>query len=364
MQAILALCNANNDMEGKADTLRLRYRIVEEYNKTLSIRKTAKKLGCSKDTVSKWVKRAASGELLVDRPRCGRPDKGLKREEAMELLRQSILDGLGPSQMAKLLHERLNIQVNAETVRRHLKMNLGRPLRTRRKPKLSAAHRVARLAFSRKWRRRSWDRVVVTDSKYFWLCPRGVGPKRWVLYGQAPLVEQAERNCYKVHVYAGVSRWGRTPMFVTVGTTGFKAESKGVNAAVYLKLLQEELIPACKELIATSPVGHQPAGSSMIFQQDNAKAHTSKVVQTWLRQQDFEVMDWPSKSPDLSWIENMWAYVAKRLSIRPGLTPENFEQAVKEEWENIPLHVHNNMYSSIKKRLEACIDNNGGSTKY
>ncbi len=75
-------------------------------------------------------------------------------------------------------------------------------------------------------------------------------------------------------------------------------------------------------------------------------------------------MDWPSKSPDLSWIENMWGYVSKQLSMRTNLTPENFRLAAMEEWDNIPKRVHMNMNESIKKRLRACIEANGGSVKY
>ena len=100
-----------------------------------------------------------------------------------------------------------------------MKRNLGRPLRSLKKPRLTEAHKKARLAFAKKWVRHCWDNVVVTDSKYFWLCPRGVGPKQWVPYGQEAAYEPAEKKCYKVHVYAGVSKWGTTQLFVTVGTT-------------------------------------------------------------------------------------------------------------------------------------------------
>ncbi len=54
-----------------------------------------------------------------------------------------------------------------------------------------------------------------------------------MLYDAEPPIDTAERNCFKVHAHAGVSKWGRTKLFVTVGTIGFKAESKGVNGLVY-----------------------------------------------------------------------------------------------------------------------------------
>jgi hypothetical protein len=38
-------------------------------------------------------------------------------------------------------------------------------------------------------------------------------------------------------------------LFVTTGTTGFKRESKGVNGKIFVKLLEEKLIIACRRLI-------------------------------------------------------------------------------------------------------------------
>ena len=102
----------------------------------------------------------------------------------------------------------------------------------------------------------------------------------------------------------------------------------------------------------------------MVFQQDNARAHTSRVVQQWLLEQDFNVMKWPAKSPDLSWIENLWAYVTHQLKRMKELTPQNFEHKLQEAWANIPQPVHDKHFQSIRKRLQACLDANGGITKY
>ena len=353
----------NFTMESTPAILARRHRAVAAYERLGSFKAAAMEIkGGTIKFVKRWVERHQAGQPLCDAPRPGRPTAGLEQDEAIELLRQSVLDRLGPSQMVRRLADALGIETSAETVRRFLKQYLGRPLRLKKKPKLTPKHKAARMAFAKKWIRRDWENVVVTDSKYFWLCPRGVGSKVWVLYDVEPPTETVEKNCFKVHAYAGVSKWGRTKLFVTVGTTGFEAASKGVNGHVYKQLLEDQLIPACKALMRWR--GVSKATENWVFQQDNAKAHTSRVVKQWLGQQAFTVMNWPSKSPDLSWIENMWGYVSKQLSTRTDLTPENFQQAAMEEWDSIPREVHMKMYDSIKKRLRACIEANGGSTKY
>ena len=108
-------------------------------------------------------------------PRAGRPSYLLKSEEAIDVIMSCMLDRQGPAGMARRLNAELGIRASQETVRRFVKRNLGRPLRPVKKPRLTEAHKQARLNFAKKWVRRCWDNVVVTDSKYFWLCPRGVG---------------------------------------------------------------------------------------------------------------------------------------------------------------------------------------------
>ena len=106
-----------------------------------------------------------------------------------------------------------------------------------------------------------------------------------------------------------------TPLFTTIGTTGLTItfddgvqHDGGVNNRVYMDLLKDKLLPACRKLMR---LRH---GNEWYFQQDGARAHTAKSTMAFLREQEFRLMDgWPSCSPDLSWIENLWSWVEREL---------------------------------------------------
>jgi isopentenyl diphosphate isomerase/L-lactate dehydrogenase-like FMN-dependent dehydrogenase len=143
----------------------------------------------------------------------------------------------------------------------------------------------------------------------------------WVFLEDDPPTKVSYQNCFKVHAYGRVNKYGRTHLFVSVGSSGVKAKTKGVNDEVYLPLLQEHLIPAREALMAKRPSAE--ARHEWSFQ--HAIAPASKKVGNWLSSQcGFRVMQWPTKSLDLSWIKNMWGIVPSRLQKKVDLSPTQF----------------------------------------
>ena len=47
----------------------------------------------------------------------------------------------------------------------------------------------------------------------------------------------------------------------------------------------------------------------VIFQQDNAPVHKSKIISNFFQENKWKVLEWPLyNNPDLNPIENLWAF--------------------------------------------------------
>ena len=133
---------------------------------------------------------------------------------------------------------------------------------------------------------------------------------------------------------------------------------------LYRQILNENLYDN-----ATSIYGRQ----RWISQQDSDPKHTSKDVRADLELQlPDRVLPWPSYSPDLNPIENIWAILKRNVEKRvkammaqkQSVSQEVFIALAEEEWENIPNEVVLKCVTSMPDRIQACIDAEGGHTKY
>ena len=102
------------------------------------------------------------------------------------------------------------------------------------------------------------------------------------------------------------------------------------------------------------------------FQHDGATSHSDKKTNEWLASNVPHYIpsgpkgEWPAKSPDLNWIENMWSIVAWRVSEGkvPG-TLSTLKQKLKRVWSQIPDETLQQCASGMPERLREVIKKKG-----
>ncbi|GFW21498.1 uncharacterized protein TNCV_1533211 [Trichonephila clavipes] len=100
--------------------------------------------------------------------------------------------------------------------------------------------------------------------------------------------------------------------------------------------------------------------SGAIFQQDNARPHTARFAQDFLRH--FQTLPWPARSPDWSPVENVWNQLKGQMPSCHSV--HNLELAVQDLWAHLPQDNIRCLINSMPDRVAACIAAGGGPTRY
>ncbi|KAK6292578.1 hypothetical protein J4Q44_G00371620 [Coregonus suidteri] len=136
--------------------------------------------------------------------------------------------------------------------------------------------------------------------------------------------------------------------------TGQLHRIKGtMDGAMYRQILGENLLPSARAL----KMGH-----GWVFQHDNDPKHTAKATKEWLKKKHIKVLEWPSQSPYLNLIENLWRELKVRVAKRQPRNLNDLEKICKEEWDKIPPEMCANLVANYKKGLTSVIANKGFAT--
>lgn len=276
----------------------------------------------------------------------GRPPK-LSDRDRRAIRRLASREG----STAATIQTQLQLPVHSSTVRRVLERAPHlRYEREQRQPRLTQAHKNARLLWARShmsWADQ-WRSIIWTDEKKFNLD----GPDGFSYYWHDLRKEKrvfSRRNFGggSVMVWSGFSSQGKLPISFINGR---------MDAQGYQAQLQEHLLPNAARI----------AGGHWILQQDNASIHTAISTSTWLRDQNVSILEWPACSPDLNIMENMWGLLARKVYAngRHFGTVAELKNQIIASWNEIAEEHMQSLINSLPNRIFTLIQKSGGYTGY
>ena len=135
-----------------------------------------------------------------------------------------------------------------------------------------------------------------------------------------------------------------------------------MNSGNYCTFLEENLMPWVNSQ-------NNDVKQNIIFQQDNAPSNASRFTKSWLSgvgTTGQRLMDWPSQSPDLNPIENLWSIIKTQVYEKGrqfGNKKELWERILKVSSQISP-EVVKKLTSSVDERLVKLIQNGGKQIKH
>ena len=262
----------------------------------LGVKAVAKAINCAKSTVQYWLNRWKESKGLSDSKRTGRP------RDTMEKIDQRISDlatndNIATTRDIRRVLKRQHVEISQETIRCRLKEHGTKVSPPISKPLLTEKHRQKRLQWAKAVRGVDWNRIVFTDETTVRLnqlkrCVRNVPGKRKVFR----TMKYPEK----------VNLWGCFPCNDFGRIDCFR---ENFRADLLCKIYKRCLLPTARDHFGRNATDWE-------LQEDNDPKHMSRLAKQWRSNNSIQRIDWPSMSPDLNPIENVWKLLKMNLAKR------------------------------------------------
>lgn len=169
------------------------------------------------------------------------------------------------------------------------------------------------------------------------------GYKRWINKKDKDDVDNVKKYPLKVHLWGCIGKniQNRIHIFEDIMT-----------GEIYQQILEGNIL----DLFLLN--------DNLIFQDDNDSKHRSEIVYNWKNAYNIKSLAWPSNSPDLNPIENIWSILKRKVNEIHNETKTDFIKCISEKWNGISKETINNVIDSMSKRILKVIERKGNWIDY
>lgn len=316
-----------------------------------SIRWTAERMHRSKRTVEKWWNRWRQDHNCRRQRGSGRPKKTTIAQDRKLLLATKRSRFASTAKLYHSWRQACGIDVSLRTAKRRVFKAKYKSRQPAVRIPLTPVHRRNRLAWANDHRLWDieWADILWTDESRFKVdfCDKRIRVRRQVneRFADCCIAEHDRYGKGSAMFWGGIWIGGRTDLVLIDGN---------LNGERYLnEIINPVVIPTIRE-------------HHLTFQQDHARPHDAAIVRRALETADIGTLAWPSCSPDLSPIEQVWDLLGNavyRSDAVPTTLPE-LTRSVLAAWENLDQATIDHIIYSVPNRIEQCIAKRGGHTKY
>lgn len=314
-------------------------------------------------TVYSTIQRSTSRSHCESKPRAGRPK--IINDTAKRAIIRHIKKN--PFLSYEELINTLQLSISRRTLYTVLNESGYGKWKAQKRPKLTPEAAKCRYDWALKhkdWTYDQWSTVIWSDE-----CSVELGSghrNKWVFRLNQPAEKwkkefiQPYRKGKGIRVMVWAAVWGSRRSELVRLERDFEAQKHGYTSRSYLALL-DEMIPTIWE-------------PGLVFMQDNAPIHSSRVVKNWFDENQITLMDWPPHSPDLNPIEHMWFPLKEGVyDVNPNIESiqgsrekreDQLWAALETSWSNIRADIQGELVKSMDTRVNAVLEAKGWYTRF
>lgn len=167
--------------------------------------------------------------------------------------------------------------------------------------------------------------------------------KKWINKNKK-IIERTVKYPLKINMWGCFFKDGLGPLYLF---------PENMNADKYIQILESNLIPFMEK-----------TKKNLIFQHDNDPKHKAIKTSQFLKDNEIDVLEWPSCSPDLNPIENIWGILKERIRKRKPSNKNDFIKIINDEWKFLDKKLLKSLIDSMPNRIQQVIENNGDVIMY